>query len=202
MKMLFEAMQAALAKEKFSGLLVTNQQDFLMLDRSEIEGYATPLSEYLWFVRDCSTWLARLYVHEDESQNVKTALRVHEDNASWPIFHLTARGCKEIDAAKACELTDRLDYRIHGDAVLHYGKVIARMDIERETSRGASPVHVRFRSEIGLSLEEMSALRCIARGETRKRFGNMAFLGSMVLDDASLVQKIQERKRDVELVLG
>lgn len=202
MKKMFEAMRSALANPKWDGLLVANQGDFLVMDRAEIEGYATPLSEYLWFVRDASTWLTRLYVHPTEIAAVSSALLVHSENPRWPIFHVTASGCREIDQSRVLALTGRLDYRVLGSTVLHQGKLIAWIDMDRDERSASQPVHVRFRSEVELSLEQLSALRSIARWEVPRRYGSQAFPASLVLDDESLVRRIELRKRDVELVLG
>ena len=59
MKVMLDAMRAKLAEEKHSGMLVAHKGDFELHDRSEIQEFATPMSEYLWFVRPTGTWLAR-----------------------------------------------------------------------------------------------------------------------------------------------
>lgn len=202
MKVMIDAMRNALAEEKNSGMLVAYKGDFWVHDCSEIDGYATPLSEFLWFVRPTGTWLSRLYVHQTEHDRVDAAMSVHETHQEWPMFHVTAMGCKLVHVSQIRRLTRRMDYKVLGDAVLHLGSAIACLEMNRTTEVPGAPVDVLFRSSGELSLEQISALRTIGFGEVVKRYGCFCGVNSMVLDGRRLFDVISARKGDLELALG
>lgn len=202
MKVMLDAMRAKLAEEKHSGMLVAHKGDFELHDRSEIQEFATPMSEYLWFVRPTGTWLARLYVHQTEHDRVDAAMSVHSPHQQWPMFHVSSSGCHEVGVSEIRRLTRRMDYKVLGDAVLYRGESIAIVQIQRVTEDSRSPVSVNFLSSGDLPLEQLSALRTIGFGEVVRRFGVFCGVESMLLDGSRLVDAISGRKSDLELAIG
>ena len=70
-----------------------------------------------------------------------------------------------------------------------------KVDVIRD--RGAM-----MRDAPGGMVENVYRLQFINTDEVPRRYGSQAFPASLVLDDESLVRRIELRKRDVELVLG
>ena len=200
---IFNAMRAVVEAPGYR-LLKGYKNDFYVHDAKQLQDGWAVGAQYLWIVREHGTHLAQIGAHAKINEYASAALSTAMSSGSeYEIYHLSAKGVKQITHEEARIRLLALEYVTHGESVKDAsGKTVATFTVDRVWMERTQTGSVSFCTspEVQKTKAFLVSLNQIAMAEMVKAWGSwFCTVQSVNVDGRDIAQLLTDQPQQLVL---